>query len=452
MKDSTAIRPAMKNVSAANYTFNLNLHFIEYISTMKKKSKALGIPLMAIMSLGLCFSCKQTKKVDIKEATTVMEKGTFGYDKQFLKEHYKNTLVLSDETSVIIVVPELQGRVMTSSVAGDSGQSFGWINHDLIASGEKKENFNPTGGEERFWLGPEGGQYALYFAPETSFEIKNWYVPKEIDTEAFNLVKSTATEAIFEKKMELLNYANTTLKIKVDRKVSLLDVATTQKVLGTTIPSGLKMVGFETDNKITNIGHEAWNQTTGMPSIWILSMLKPSDHTTVVIPFNQGDESSLGKIVTDYEFDGPIPSDRLVVKENALLFKADGKKRSKIGLTQKRALPLSGSYDSSTGVLTIAQYSLPLEEKPYVNSLWKIQEKPYEGDALNSYNDGPLEDGGQLGPFYELESSSPAANLGPNESLGHTHRTFHFSGDTEQLDQLAKALLHISLKEIMETF
>ena len=409
--------------------------------------------LIAILLMGgLCIGCKETKKENKKEVTTTMEKGTFGYDRNFLEEHYQNTLVLSNGASRIIVVPELQGRVMTSAVEGDSGQSFGWINYDLIASDKIEEHFNPTGGEERFWLGPEGGQYALYFAPETSFEFENWYVPKEIDTEPFNLVKTSDTEAVFEKEMKLLNYANTTLKIQVNRTVTLLNGEIAQGVLGTTIPEGLKMVGFETNNKITNTGTEKWDHTTGMPSIWILSMLKPSDNTTVVVPFNQGDESNLGKIVTDYEFDGPIPSERLVVKDSVLFFKADGKKRSKIGLSQKRALPFSGSYDALTGVLTIAQYSLPSDEKPYVNSLWKIQEEPYKGDALNSYNDGPLDDGSQLGPFYELESSSPAANLAPNENLEHIHRTFHFKGDKENLNQLAQKLLGTSLTEITEAF
>ena len=50
---------------------------------------------------------------------------------------------------------------------------------------------------------------------------------------------------------------------------------------------------------------------------------------------------------------------------------------------------------------------------------------PYSGDALNSYNDGPLEDGSQMGPFYELETSSPAAALKPGESITHSQITIH---------------------------
>jgi len=36
-----------------------------------------------------------------------------------------------------------------------------------------------------------------------------------------------------------------------------------------------------------------------------------------------------------------------------------------------------------------------------------------------------------MGPFYELESSSPAANLKPGEKLVHRQRIMHFEGNEE---------------------
>jgi hypothetical protein len=58
--------------------------------------------------------------------------------------------------------------------------------------------------------------------------------------------------------------------------------------------------------------------------------------------------------------------------------------------------------------------------------------------VVNAYNDGPLEEGGQLGPFYELESVSPAAALKPGESISHIHAVYHFTGDESGLKQLLK--------------
>lgn len=54
---------------------------------------------------------------------------------------------------------------------------------------------------------------------------------------------------------------------------------------------------------------------------------------------------------------------------------------------------------------------------------------------MNSYNDDPVEDGEQLGNFYEIESSSPAVELSPGESLKHTHRTIHIQGSKATLDK-----------------
>ena len=86
-----------------------------------------------------------------------LEKGTFGYDVDFLKK-YRETVILEQGASMLAICPEYQGRVMTSSSAGLEGLSYGWLNYDLIKSGEILEHINPVGGEDRFWLGPEGGQ------------------------------------------------------------------------------------------------------------------------------------------------------------------------------------------------------------------------------------------------------------------------------------------------------
>jgi len=70
-------------------------------------------------------------------ANLKMKPGSFGYDVDFLKQYQKDLLVLSDSAhrSQIIVSPAFQGRVMTSTAEGDSGMSFGWLNHALISSG-----------------------------------------------------------------------------------------------------------------------------------------------------------------------------------------------------------------------------------------------------------------------------------------------------------------------------
>ena len=49
-----------------------------------------------------------------------------------------------------------------------------------------------------------------------------------------------------------------------------------------------------------------------------------------------------------------------------------------------------------------------------------------------------------MGPFYELESSSPAAALGPDDSITHMHRTIHMQGTEKDLDAVAQAVQFLS--------
>ena len=371
--------------------------------------------------------------------------GTFGYDLNFLKQYHNDLVVLGEDSNgaQLIVIPAYQGRVMTSTAEGNKGLSFGWVNHELIASGKPAEHINPFGGEDRFWLGPEGGQFSIYFKNGTEFKFDNWFVPKELDTEPFILVSSTGSEVKFEKEMHLENYSGNKLDLKVNRAIRLLHKSSIDSALGITVPDGVQVVAFESDNSITNTGTKEWDKKTGMLSIWILSMLNASEKTTVAVPYKQGDTAKLGKIVTDDYFGKP-PSDRLRVNNGLILFKADANYRSKIGVSPSRALPVLGSYDGVNNVLTIAQFTLPPGVTDYVNSLWKIQDDPFAGDVVNSYNDGPIE-GKQLGKFYELESSSPAAALAPGKAIHHLHRTIHLKGSKENLDKIAMKLLGVGV-------
>ena len=395
-------------------------------------------------------SCTSGKKKpnDIGDVASKFMKGTFGYDLDFLRQHHKDIVVLGDgDSAQVLIAPAYQGRVMTSTTEGNKGPSFGWINYNLIGSATPNEHKNAVGGEERFWLGPEGGQFSIYFKKGVECKFENWYVPKEIDTEPFDLVSSTNNEAIFQKEMNLENYSGHRFQLTVKRRIRMLNKAAIESLLDIQVPGGIETVAFESDNSITNKGDSAWNKTTGMLSIWILSMLNASDQTTVAIPYKQGDTSQLGKIVTDDYF-GKVPVDRLRVDSGLILFKADAGHRSKIGISPKRALPVVASYDAVNSVLTIAQFTLPPGATDYVNSLWTMQDDPFAGDAVNSYNDGPIDVTPQMGKFYEIESSSPAAALSPGETLQHIHRTIHFRGAKEKLSLITQKILGIDVDKI----
>jgi len=377
----------------------------------------------------------------------------FGDDSAFLKKHTE-LIVLSDKAGLakVALAPAWQGRVMTSTAGGDAGQSFGWINRELVASGKIQPHMNAFGGEDRFWMGPEGGQFSIFFAKGKKFEFADWFTPAIFDTLPFNVVSKADDQAVFGAEFSLTNYSGTVFNVSVQREVRLLPPATAWENLGVKAAKDVSVVAYASNNRITNQGKEAWKKETGLLSVWILGMFNPSPSTTVVVPIKAGPEAELGvKVTSDYF--GQVPPDRLVVLDDAVFLRADGQYRSKIGINPRRSKAILGSYDADNKVLTIVQFSQPAGVTDYVNSLWKLQDNPFSGDAANSYNDGPPTPGAKpMGPFYELESSSPAAALTPGKSLTHTHRTIHLTGPEPALDGIAKATLGVSLKEIKTVF
>ena len=248
--------------------------------------------------------------------------------------------------------------------------------------------------------------------------------------------------------MTLTNYAGTEFSLRIDRKVELLSADQMEARLGVSLGESIRAVAFASTNDLTNLGDAAWAENGGTVCMWILGMFRPSPQGLVVVPYREGDAAELGPIATTDYF-GEVPSDRIRIDEGKIIFKADGKHRSKIGVSALRAKNVAGSYDPDQEMLTIIQYSMPDSPAQYVNQLWEIQEKPFEGDVVNSYNDGPLADGSQMGPFYELESCSPAAFLNPGEHLTHTHATYHFIGKKAELDPVSQQVLGVAIDEIV---
>jgi len=414
------------------------------------KMKQTLILLISLILVTSCTSPDHAIKINLNsKSMTPDSTKQYGNNRDFLKRHV-DIIELKNAGSAITIVPSWQARVMTSTAEGDSGYSFGWINKDLISSGKLLPHINAFGGEERLWLGPEGGQFSIFFSKGKSFVYENWQTPAFLDITPFHLISSNDSSALFENDISTENYSGTSFKFRIARDITLLS----EKEILKLIPSdakNLKCVAYRSGNKITNQGNNAWKKETGLLSVWMLGMFNPSPAIVITIPVKPGDDKELGPKVNDAYF-GKISADRLKISGDHIFFKADGKNRGKIGIPPLRQTGVMGSYDSDNKILTLLICRLPDGKKDYVNSSWQIQENPFSGDALNSYNDGPLEDGSQMGPFYELETSSPAADLKPGESLSHIQYTLHLTGDTAELNKVSRKVLGVGLEEISKAF
>ena len=404
-----------------------------------------------LLMIFIFTGCGNESKKTEKKSSMVISDTTalYGYSKKFL-EKYTETIELSSGNSAILIVPAWQGRVMTSTAEGDRGFSFGWINHQLIFSGQLQKHINAFGGEERLWLGPEGGQYSIFFPQGSKFTYENWQTPALIDTEPFEVVEKSGTSVLFRKDASLTNYSGFKFDLRIERRVSIVSPEKIPQLSSINL-KGLNCVAYSSENTLINTGKEEWKKESGLLSIWMLGMFTPSPSVVVVIPVKEGDEELIGPKVNDNYF-GKISSDRLKVVGNHIFFRADGKSRGKIGIPPLRAAGVMGSYDSENNILNLLFCDVPEGEIDYVNSAWELQENPYSGDAYNSYNDGPLEDGSQMGPFYELETSSPAAKLKPGGSITHSQITVHITGAKEKLNIVAEKILGVDLETISSIF
>ena len=378
--------------------------------------------LSVLTIFGLLFSCSPNAKKEQK--VPQFEEGSFGYDLEFLRSK-DSVIVLKNGNAQVIVSPKYQGKVFTSTATGLTGNSSGWINYKALNSDSTARHINAYGGEDRMWLGPEGGQFSIFFKPGAKMVFDNWQTPSGLDSELWDLISHDSATVSMKKVMHLQNFSGTKFTVALSREVKLLS----------------------NNELVQNLGIT----TEGTVSIWMLAMLTPSEAGVVAIPYQQGDEKKLGKIATTNYF-GEIPADRIKIDNGTLYFKVDGKHRSKLGLSEKRATTYAGSYDASHKMLTILQFNKPAAGAEYINQLWEIQKEPFKGDVINSYNDGPLADGSQMGPFYEIESSSPAAFLAPGESLTHIQRIFHFVGEEAKLTLISTKVMGISIEQIKSAF
>ena len=378
-----------------------------------------------------------------------MQEKNFFEDVTFLRDHGVQPVILKNAAGArVALTPLYQGRVMTSTMDGESGYSCGWINYKRIESGKQTPHINAYGGEDRFWLGPEGGPFSLYFAKGADYTFDNWQVPPVFDTLPWNVTdRDGDREVSLAAEFEQETRNGTARKIRLERKVTLLSEEEIAKSVGVDLKEcSLKAVGYTTANRLINRGSD-WTRENGGLSIWMLGMFKPSPKTTIVVPFEKNAE---GPVVKDDYF-GKISPDRLRVdpEKGVIYFCADGDSRGKIGLSKNRAKPFLGSYDAEHGILTIVRYTLPEGDADYVNAAWEDSKEPYKGDVVNAYNDGIPGPGlEKMGPFYELESSSPAAFLKTGESILHEHTTLHFTGATEDLDKIALKTLGVTIAEI----
>ncbi|MCG8514157.1 MAG: hypothetical protein MI740_08450, partial [Halanaerobiales bacterium] len=75
----------------------------------------------------ICVSCSTNNKEE-----------SYQHHVKLLKQHTEIIELISDnEQSRLVVAPEFQGRVITSTNSGVNGTSLGWLNTDELKTGKQ---------------------------------------------------------------------------------------------------------------------------------------------------------------------------------------------------------------------------------------------------------------------------------------------------------------------------
>ncbi|MBO6101659.1 MAG: hypothetical protein J6P03_00195 [Opitutales bacterium] len=374
------------------------------------------------------------------------DKWTFGKDISLL-ETYADCIVLGDGESFLALSPKLQGRVLTSTFDGANGRSLGWYNRTLLANGGEESHLNIIGGEDYVWVGPEGSEYSLFFPEKELFIAQNWKIPAAFSAEPWKLAAKSKYQAKFEKQAKLKNAKGADVSMNVEREVSFVSKQNASKILGVEIPDSVKVVAFQSINKLTNSGAEAWGEGGALVNMSAHSCFNANKSTYAFVPYKEGDQKQLGAIISD-PYNEPV-GDRLSVAPEYVRLRVDGFKVGEIFMNQKRSKNVIASYDSERNILTIVKYLSPTRERKYLPALWKRAADVFDGEALSVFNNGPAVQGSFFSEkFFETTTYSPALALEPGKSQIHVQRVFHFQGSEYDLGIIAYKCLGLTINQL----
>jgi len=381
-----------------------------------------------------------------------MDFHTFAADVAFIADHAHVTVLHAEGCGPVAVAPALEGRVMTSAFA-ESAPGFGLVNRAAIMAGPKGTPFANYGGEDRLWLAPEGGPHALFFEPGASQTPEAWFVPSFGSTSGVLIREQpTATKVILAPtRVRVRDQTGAWLDLTVDRAIEALSRTEVVACLGRVdLDQVFKIVAFRSTNRLSWADAPPPDALVGL---WVLGQFDPSDRTTVLFPFrgdaagNDASPEAIAAAAIKRDYFGVVPDDRLQLLLPAgpgsfglARFKADGRLRSKIGLSAAAATGWIGAFDEDRGVLTLVSHTLPPAGAPVPDCDWRVPNpRAAQGDVATSY------DHGGEPRFFELESLSAALPCEDGASIEHVHTTIHLGGDREELARIARAVLHAEL-------
>ena len=237
--------------------------------------------------------------------------------------HTQKVILGSSDGPQVIITPELSARILGAAINGALDENLMWVEPSILDGSfwRKKPYFWNAGGL-RTWIAPED----LFFV-DADKNPDSWFVPQSIDPAPFSILLQTEKEAVFEAEIELPANIGKTYSFTLMRHVSL--VAEPPGDVGS-LSARVSFMGIELTHSLTNRSDDVIGVDLPYICLWSLLQLNPSG--TTLVPLKKGADPQ-----TAYrEYFNPL-GDRLVVANNIISVKIDGKYRCKIGVRPEAA-------------------------------------------------------------------------------------------------------------------
>lgn len=338
-----------------------------------------------------------------------------------------NCLTLSKNDQVLVVSPEMGGRIIGISTDGIEGKNLLWINEEITSEDFFKADvpfINPGG--HRSWIAPED---AFYLDDDD-----NWFCPKVMDPGIYTVISSTNKSVTVSNKFTIKDKSKNEYNLQLKRDISISD---SPPVPASELPGEIKFVGYTVIHSLKNLSQKTIGRDIPFVGLWSLVQISPSG--TVIIPINPAPE---GKKAYQGYFE-PILPERINITDNIISIKIDGKRREKIGISpesSKGCIAYLSVENNNEGVLFIKKFSVE-PEGTYLDGPWNVKRE--NGDAVQIYNDD-----GNMGGFAEIECHGPAKVIKPKEEESHSIDIYVFTGPLDNLKVVGSKIMGIDFDKI----
>lgn len=338
-----------------------------------------------------------------------------------------NCLTLSKNNQVLVVSPEMGGRIIGISADGIEGKNLLWINEEITSEDFFKADvpfINPGG--HRSWIAPED---AFYIDDDD-----NWFCPKVMDPGIYTVISSTNKSVTVSNKFTIKDKSKNEYNLQLKRDISITD---SPPVPASELPEEIKFVGYTVIHSLKNLSQKTIGKDIPFVGLWSLVQVSPSG--TVIIPINPAPE---GKKAYQGYFE-PILPERINIADNIISIKIDGKRREKIGISpesSKGCIAYLSVENNDEGVLFIKKFSVE-PEGTYLDGPWNVKRE--NGDAVQIYNDD-----GNMGGFAEIECHGPAKVIKPQEEESHSIDIYVFTGPLDNLKIIGSKIMGIDFNKI----